>query len=38
MYVNAKLTPVETVPGTRGRGMNKSSGGSEFKYNIFDEL
>jgi hypothetical protein len=38
MYVNAKMIPVETVPGIRGGGMKKSSGGGEFKYNIFDTL
>jgi hypothetical protein len=30
MHVNAKMRPVETVPGIRG--------GGEFKYDIFDIL
>jgi hypothetical protein len=34
MYVNAKMIPVETVPGIRGVGMKESSGGGEFKYDI----
>jgi hypothetical protein len=40
MYVNVKMIPVETVPvpGNRGGGMKESSGGSEFKYGIFDTL
>jgi hypothetical protein len=38
MYVNAKMIPVETVPGIKGVGMGESSGGKEFKYDIFDAL
>jgi hypothetical protein len=38
MYVNAKMIPVETVPGIRGRKMGESSSGSEFKNDIFDTL
>jgi hypothetical protein len=38
MYVNAKMVPVETVPGIRGEGMKESSGGGEFKYGMFDIL
>jgi hypothetical protein len=38
MYVNAKLIPVQTVPGIRGGRMKESGGGGEFKYNIFDTL
>jgi hypothetical protein len=38
MYVNAKVIPVETVPGIEGRGMKESSGGGEFKYDILDTL
>jgi hypothetical protein len=34
MYVNAKMIPVENVPGIRG-GENKEEQGGEFKY-IFD--
>jgi hypothetical protein len=33
MYVNAKMIPVETVPGIRG-GWIKESGEGEFKYDI----
>jgi hypothetical protein len=36
MYVNAKMIPVETVPGIRGEGMGESDGESEFKYDVFD--
>jgi hypothetical protein len=32
------LLPVKTVPGISGQGMKESSGGGEFKYNIFDTL
>jgi hypothetical protein len=37
MYVNAKMIPLETIPET-GAGVEeiKNSGGSEFKYDIFD--
>jgi hypothetical protein len=38
MYLNAKMIPVETVPGIRGRGKKESSGGDVFKYDIFDTL
>jgi hypothetical protein len=38
MYVNAKMIPVKTVPGIRGRKMKESSGGGKFKYDIFDTL
>jgi hypothetical protein len=38
MYVNAKMIPVETVPGIGGEGLKESSGGGEFKYDIFDIL
>jgi hypothetical protein len=34
----AKMTPVETVPDIRGGRMGESSGGGEFKYDIFDTL
>jgi hypothetical protein len=36
MYVNAKMIPVQTVPGIRGEGMKETSGGGELKYDIFD--
>jgi hypothetical protein len=39
MYFNAKMIPVETVPGIReGVGMKESSEGGEFKNDIFDTL
>jgi hypothetical protein len=38
MYVNAKMIPVETVPGIKGGGMKESSRRSEFKYDIFYTL
>jgi hypothetical protein len=38
VYVNAKMIPVETAPGTRGRGMKESSGWGEFKCDISDIL
>jgi hypothetical protein len=39
MYVNARMIPVETIPGIRGWRMTKESGGKgKFKYNIFDTL
>jgi hypothetical protein len=38
--VNAKMIPVETVPGVRGwgEGMREGSGGGEFKYDVFATL
>jgi hypothetical protein len=36
MYVNAKMIPVQTVAGTGE--MKESSGGGEFKYDLFDTL
>jgi hypothetical protein len=30
MYVNAKMTPVETIPGTSGRGSGERSGEGDF--------
>jgi hypothetical protein len=36
--MNAKLIPVETVLGIRGRGIMKRGGGDEFKYDILDTL
>jgi hypothetical protein len=38
MYVNAKMIPVETIPGIGRGGMKESSCGGEFKYDIFDML
>jgi hypothetical protein len=36
--VNAKTRSVETIPGIGGRGIKESSGGGEFKYDIFYSL
>jgi hypothetical protein len=36
MYLNIKMIPVETILGMEGGGMLENSGGSKFKYNIFD--
>jgi hypothetical protein len=38
MYVSAKMISVETVPGIGGSQMKESSGGGEFKYDIFETL
>jgi hypothetical protein len=37
MHINAKMMPVETVPGIRRGGMKEHSGGA-LKYDIFDTL
>jgi hypothetical protein len=37
MYVNAKMIPVETVPGIR-KGWARAVVWEEFKYDIFDTL
>jgi hypothetical protein len=34
MYVNGKMTPVETIPGMGGRGIKKNDGGDGLKYEI----
>jgi hypothetical protein len=31
MYINGKMRPVETVPGTRERGREENGGRGEFK-------
>jgi hypothetical protein len=36
MKVNAKMTPVEAVPGIRQGGMKESSEQGEFKYDVVD--
>jgi hypothetical protein len=36
LYVNAKMTPVETIPRIGGGGIKETGGGGEFKYDIFD--
>jgi hypothetical protein len=38
MYVNAKMIPVESVPGIRGGSMGERSRWTELKYDIFDTL
>jgi hypothetical protein len=38
MYVNAKVIPVETIPGMGERRIKENGGGGEFKYDIFDML
>jgi hypothetical protein len=38
MYVNAKIIPVETIPGIREGGIRESSGVSKFKFDKFDSL
>jgi hypothetical protein len=38
MNANAKIIPDKTAPGIGGRRMKESSGGGEFKYEIFDTL
>jgi hypothetical protein len=37
MYVNEKMTPVETIPGMK-EGIKENSGGGEFNYDIFGIL
>jgi hypothetical protein len=32
------MIPVENIPGMEQRGIKESSGGVEFKYDIFDTL
>jgi hypothetical protein len=36
MSINSKIIPVETIPGMGGGEIKESSGGGEFKYDIFD--
>jgi hypothetical protein len=38
MYVNAKMIPIETVPGIGGEGIKQSGGGGKFKFDIFATL
>jgi hypothetical protein len=38
MSVNARMIPVETIPGTWGRWDKEEGGRGEFKYDIFDTL
>jgi hypothetical protein len=34
MYINAKMIPIETIPGMGEEEIKESSGGGEFKYDI----
>jgi hypothetical protein len=34
MYVNAKMRPVETIPGMGGGEIKENDGGDEFNYDI----
>jgi hypothetical protein len=36
MYVNAKMIPIETVPGIRGGEEKEEQWRGEFKYDAFD--
>jgi hypothetical protein len=38
MYVNAKMIPVQTIPGIRGGRTKENGGGEECTYGIFDTL
>jgi hypothetical protein len=38
MYINAKRIPVETALGIRRGGIKDNSGGSAFKYDVFNIL
>jgi hypothetical protein len=38
MYVNAKMIPIETIPGIGGEGIKESWRGDEFKYDIVNTL
>jgi hypothetical protein len=38
MYVNAKMLPVETIPGIQIGGIKESGRVGESKYDIFDTL
>jgi hypothetical protein len=38
VYVNAKIRPVEIIPGMGGGEIKENGGGCEFKYDIFDTL
>jgi hypothetical protein len=38
MYANAKMIPVENILRIGRGGMEESTGGDEFKYDIFDTL
>jgi hypothetical protein len=38
MYINVKMVPVETISGIGGGEMKESSGGGEYKYDVFGTL
>jgi hypothetical protein len=38
MYINSKMVSVETIPGIKWGWTKESSGGGEFKYDIFERL
>jgi hypothetical protein len=38
MYVNAKMIPIETIPGIRGGEIKENGGGGESKYDTFGTL
>jgi hypothetical protein len=38
MYVNAKMIPVEVIPGIRRGRTKETNGGGEFKSDMFDTL
>jgi hypothetical protein len=38
MYVNAKMKPVETIPGIRGGGIKERGRGGDSKYDTLDTL
>jgi hypothetical protein len=38
MYVNEKMSPVETIPGIREGSIRENDEGGEFKYDLFDIL
>jgi hypothetical protein len=38
MYVNATMIPVEAIPVMKGGGIKDSSGGGEFKYDMYNTL
>jgi hypothetical protein len=38
MYEYGKMRPVETIPGMGGQGIKENNGGSEIKYDIWQEV
>jgi hypothetical protein len=37
-YLNGKMRPIETIPGTKGGEIKENDGGSEINYDIFNVL